>query len=415
MRKCLATALTALPLLLVGPDLHAAYRIAPGDVVEMTVAGIPDIDHKATVDLDGNVSLPLIEPVKIGGLEVTSAQDMVKQKLAQKLYQQRIDGHDSVVAIAPDTVSLTIAEYRPVYLTGDVTKPGKQAYRPGMTVRQAVALAGGYEIMRFRMKNPFLESADLRDEYQANWMEFVKTQSEIWRIRSELGTLDQQASLEKMTDAPILKPELDKVRETAREQLALATKHMLAEKSYLQSLVDVSDQQLSLLKQRQGKEDENVEVDKAEYLKLKDFSDHGNLPLTRLAEVRRLYLFSSTQALQTSVQVTTTIRDRDDYQRRIARLDEDHRAVLLKQLEAATVELNALRSKLQAVGEKITYTGMIRSQLSRSGGASPSIHIIHAPADGGENVIATEDSEVRPGDTVDVALHAEIPRMPSTN
>ncbi len=36
-----------------------------------------------------------------------------------------------------------IIEYRPVYVTGDVAKPGEQRYTPGLSVRQAVSLAGG--------------------------------------------------------------------------------------------------------------------------------------------------------------------------------------------------------------------------------------------------------------------------------
>ena len=71
----------------------------------------------------------------------------MKERLSRKLYQQRTpDGRESVTPIAPDAVLVTIAEYRPVYVNGDVTKPGEQTFRPGMTVRQAVALAGGYEI-----------------------------------------------------------------------------------------------------------------------------------------------------------------------------------------------------------------------------------------------------------------------------
>ena len=42
-------------------------------------------------------------------------------------------------------------EQRPVYLNGDVSRPGEQRYRLGLTVRQTIALAGGYDIMRFRM------------------------------------------------------------------------------------------------------------------------------------------------------------------------------------------------------------------------------------------------------------------------
>ena len=50
-----------------------------------------------------------------------------------------------------------MAEYRPVYINGDVSKPGEYPYRPATTARQLVAVAGGYDIMRIRMNNPYLE------------------------------------------------------------------------------------------------------------------------------------------------------------------------------------------------------------------------------------------------------------------
>jgi len=52
---------------------------------------------------------------------------------------------------------------------------------------------------------------------------------------------------------------------------------------------------------------------------------------------------------------------------------------------------------------------MIRSQLTRGGGASPKIRIIHPQVSGGGSEVAGEDSPVQPGDTIEIALHTEIP------
>ena len=390
---------------------RAEYLIQPGDTLEITVAGLPDLKHRGVVGPDGAMTVPMIQPIRIGGLDLAATLRAVKEQLSRKLYQQRMpDGRESVTAIAPDAVTVTIAEYRPVYLNGDVTKPGAQAYLPGMTVRQAVALSGGYEIMRFRMQNPFLEAADLRNEYQTLWMRYVERQAEIWRLTAQLGAKGQSASvLEKMTQAPLPAEALAAVRSGAQQQLDLATDRLQSEKAFLQKAVKLADDQIVLLRARQAKDDENVEVDTSDYAKLKEFSVRGNLPMTRLSEARRLFLFSATQSLQTSVQLTTTQRERDESQRRMSRLDEVARAEALAAMEKAVAERDAVRSKLQAVGEKITYTGMIRSQLSRGGGASPQIRIVHPKVSGGASEAATEDSLVLPGDTIEVALHTEVP------
>ena len=89
--------------------------------------------------------------------------------------------------IGADEVTTTVAEYRPIYINGDVSKPGEYPYRPAITARQLVAVAGGYDIMRIRMNNPYLESADLRSEYGSLWTELAKEQARMWRIKNELG------------------------------------------------------------------------------------------------------------------------------------------------------------------------------------------------------------------------------------
>ncbi|WP_336489089.1 polysaccharide biosynthesis/export family protein [Methylobacterium nigriterrae] len=413
IERSLCSLAAGLCLLALPTRACAEYRIQAGDVLEVAVAGLPDLKQRSLVSRDGEVTLPMIRPVKVAGLDLAGAQKLVKDQLSQKLVQQRApDGREAVTAIAPDAVTLTIAEYRPVYLNGDVTKPGEQTYRPGLTVRQAVALAGGYEIMRFRMNNPFLEGADLRNDYQSLWMQYVKEQGRIWRLKSQMNQAGLQP-LEKMTQAPLPKEALDEVRANARQQLGLANERLQAERAYLQKAVKVADDQIALLRARQGRDDENVQTDTNDYNKLKEFSERGNLPMTRLSEARRLFLFSATQSLQTGVQLTNTVRERDEAQRKIGRLDEERRADILKDLEEATINLDGIRSRLQAVGEKITYTGVIRSQLARGGGAKPAIRIVRAASNGGGNESATEDTEVMPGDTIEVALHTEVPALPT--
>lgn len=410
--------------LAISTGAQARYLIRPGDTLEVSVAGIPDLKQRSIVDPDGLVTLPMIKPVAVAGLDLDAAQTLVKEQYSRKLYQQRMPtGVESVTAITPDSVTMSIAEFRPVYLNGDVSKPGEQAFRPGMTVRQAVALAGGYEIMRFRMNNPFLESADLRNDYQTLWMQYVKTQAKIWRLKTQLASIGgesgrdknsdetktDQKTLKELTQAPLSSEFLDTTRETARQQLEVARSRYTAERGFLQRAVAVTDDQIGLLRARQSRDDENVQVDTNDYNKLKEFSERGNLSMTRLSESRRLFLFSATQSLQTGVQLINTIRERDDAARKVVRLDEEARFEILKDIEEATVELAGVRSRLQAVSEKITYTGMIRSQLTRGGNAKPTIRIVHSALDGGSTETASEDTPMRPGDTVEVALNTEVP------
>src|SRR5258708_15119055 len=123
--------------------------------------------------------------------------------LARKVFRQRTpDGREIVVVIEPDEVTTIVAEYRPIYVNGDVSKPGEYPYRPATTARQVIAVAGGYDIMHIRMNNPYLESADLRSEYASLWTEFAKEQAHMWRIKNELGD-ESQVSPRALRDVPI--------------------------------------------------------------------------------------------------------------------------------------------------------------------------------------------------------------------
>ena len=164
------------------------YRLEPGDVLEFSVPAIPELNQQTMVDVDGGVTLPLFGSLPVTGLTLPEVQERVRHMLSSRTFRRTSDdGREIVSVLEPDDVSITVAEYRPVYLTGDVATPGAQAYRPGMTARQAIAVAGGYDLMHFRATDPFLESADLKSDYDVLWTEFARHQAEIWRIDAELA------------------------------------------------------------------------------------------------------------------------------------------------------------------------------------------------------------------------------------
>ena len=71
-----------------------------------------------------------------------------------------------------------------------------------MTVREAVALSGGYDVLRVRMENPILLAADLKGEYQSLWTEFAKQLAHALRLEAELAgkdTFDKKF----LTEAPL--------------------------------------------------------------------------------------------------------------------------------------------------------------------------------------------------------------------
>lgn len=110
---------------------ETSYKLGSGDKLRVTVFGEEDLSGQYDVDGNGIVRLPLIGQVQAGGLTLLQFEEEVRIKLA--------DGY-----LVTPRVSVEVTNYRPFYILGEVGRPGEYPYVSGMTILNAVALAGGY-------------------------------------------------------------------------------------------------------------------------------------------------------------------------------------------------------------------------------------------------------------------------------
>src|SRR5215210_14220 len=108
---------------------HAEYLLAPGDVIEFSAAGVPDLKQRSRVDSSGEISLPLIGQLKAAGRPISELRTQVRQLLPTKSLRRKTPQGLDIVVVDPEEITLEVAEYRPIYVNGDVSKPGEQVYR----------------------------------------------------------------------------------------------------------------------------------------------------------------------------------------------------------------------------------------------------------------------------------------------
>jgi polysaccharide export outer membrane protein len=400
--------LLAVALLCTIAPARAEYRLHAGDLIEISVARFPELKQRVPVQMDGTLTYPLLGTISVADVPAAEVQTKIQATLAAKVFRQRTsDGRESSVSIDPDEVIATVVEYRPIYVNGDVSKPGEQVYRPLMTARQAIALAGGYDVMRLRMSNPILETADLRGEYESLWTEYAKEQAHVWRLKQELGQ-DTKLDERSLLDVPITQSTAQAIVNLAADTLKTDLANQQAERTFLQRGVVQADQQVQILAEQEKTESEGVKADTEEFERLKELYNRGTLPILRVTDARRAMLLSSTRKLQTTAQLMQIRRQRDDLSRQIERLDSQRRSELLRELQDATVMLSKTRFKLQSTGEKLQYTTLAKSQLTRGFGAPPAITIVRRGPKSTDNLTANEDFELEPGDVVEVALRDDV-------
>jgi len=105
-------------------------QLEAGEKIHVDVYGEPSLSGDYQIDPSGFVSLPLAGTVKAAGL----TQQQFEQDLANKF---------SSGYLKNPKITVSISEFRPFYIVGEVAKPGAYAYTGGLTVLRAIAIAGG--------------------------------------------------------------------------------------------------------------------------------------------------------------------------------------------------------------------------------------------------------------------------------
>lgn len=154
---------TVVPVALQGPqavaDTDGPYLLDTGDRLRVFVYGQPNLSRIYTVDHGGWITVPLIGGVKVRGLTTFDLEHKLKAKLGAQYVK---DPH----------VTVDMHQNRPFFILGEVRTAGQYPYVSGMTVKTAVAIAGGFseranerKFQITRRINGLVEKLDVPDDY----------------------------------------------------------------------------------------------------------------------------------------------------------------------------------------------------------------------------------------------------------
>jgi len=107
------------------------YRVGVGERIQVLVVGEPDLTVSLSIGEYGTIFYPLLGELKVAGLTVAEIGEMITKRLKGDY-------------LVDPQVRVKVEEYRKIFLNGYVNKTGEYSYFPGMTVRKAVSLAGGF-------------------------------------------------------------------------------------------------------------------------------------------------------------------------------------------------------------------------------------------------------------------------------
>lgn len=111
----------------------SSYVLGPSDVIAISVYEETDLSFDAIrIGDSGVINYPFLGELRAAGNTISTLEFNIRRGLVEGEY-----------LINPD-VSVRIVQYRPFYISGEVASPGSYPFEPGLTLRKAISIAGGF-------------------------------------------------------------------------------------------------------------------------------------------------------------------------------------------------------------------------------------------------------------------------------
>lgn len=110
---------------------YGQYVLRPNDQIRVQVYNEESISGDYQVDSGGTISIPLAGRFRAAGLTAAQLEAAIASRLNRGV-------------IKDPRVNVQVANYAPFYIHGEVKRAGEFPYRPGLTLMDAVATAGGF-------------------------------------------------------------------------------------------------------------------------------------------------------------------------------------------------------------------------------------------------------------------------------
>lgn len=406
-RRCslLSFALILLSII-AGPAGGADYSLGPMDKVRIKVyewrASRDEIfewdalNDEFTVGATGTLSLPFVGEVRVTGITTGELARSIADRLRSEMGLGR----------RPDT-SIEIVQFRPFYIVGQVDHPGEFPYRPGLTVLQALSIAGGLPKVNDGLMRLGREVISARGDLRLLSAQAAYLRARKARLEAELKQSDNFDLPRALTAHPTsASAELAMQQEVLifqvrREAFSTQMRVLVQLKEFLEKEV------VSLAAQRQT-EEVQAELVKKELASVSKLVDKGLATAPRQFGLERTVAQIEGDQLRVE---TSLLRAKQEISRtEIAMLELKN-----KRANEVTTELRETQAKLDELGrksetaEQLLYEAevtapQLMAQRARARKVQPIYMIMRHRGENAVELTASESTAVEPGDTIKVEV-----------
>jgi exopolysaccharide production protein ExoF len=343
------------------------------------------------VNASGSVALPLLGNLPAKGLTVDELAKLVAETLQTR----------AGIPNRPEA-AIEIIQYRPIYVVGSVQQPGEYAYRPALTVLQAIGLSGGL----YRQTESGLIRLE-RDRVSAvGAYESARLETRRLLVRRE-RLITELAAGTKIQVPNDLRDDPDAPRLIA-DELAVMNARTDALRSQLAANAEIKDlfmKEIASLEQKIAAQDRQIAIARRELQTVGNLVERGLAVSTRefalertLADLESKMLDYTTAMLRARQEVSKADRDATD-------LQADRKAKIEAEKQEAEAALDQLKARLSTSQSLITEATTVAPRLLMERMETTrqiALWIVRRSDDNTAKIAADENTTVEPGDVVQV-------------
>lgn len=365
-------------------------RVAEWQPAEGTIRNWDGIGGDYTIGPEGAISLPFVGNVPAVGLTLGEVSTEIGKRLQSEFALR-----------TQPSASVEIAEFRPIFLSGDVQTPGEYPYKPSLTVLKAVSLAGGLRRAEAgqRFARDFINASGDAAVHESERSRLLARHARLMAEVEGKAEIEMPPELEKVSNARDLLASEMALMKSRRERYDLQLKALADLRALLESEVES-------LAQKEKTQEEQLQLVKEDRERITRLSEQGlatsNRRLTiaeRAADVESTLLDIDTATLRAKQDISKATQDeinlRNDWEAQRARELQDTEA----QLEALALKLT---TKRELMSEALAQSAEALRFDSTGKPASIRYTIVRDEGDGPKEIPADDYAQLKPGDVVKV-------------
>jgi protein involved in polysaccharide export with SLBB domain len=342
----------------------------------------------------GDLSLPLIGAVPAAGKTTEAVANEIADRLRTVLGSER-----------PPRISVEVTGFRPFYLVGAVSHPGEYAYRPGMTVLQAVSIGGG--LFRPSQTDAVQGSAGPQ---QAD-LRFLLLQSDRLIVRrARLQAELDNASEVNFPPELVQRASTPEVAEMLKQEGAAFASYRDGEKSAIASRNRLKEQltnEIRSLQEKIGSIDQELVLVKKELTKVTELAARGLAIAPQQLSIQENLMGLQRQRLDLDTAVLRAREEIDKTDQGLVDLQNQTQRDVLGKLDENAAKFSEVSAKIAAITGVLRHdeAAMLELAASRTGEAAIIYSIVRYDHFSSHETVVTEMTLVEPGDTIRVGQH----------